>query len=141
MTILNRTRVLTVSALLLLPSLAQAHPGHAHEAGLVAGLVHPFTGVDHAAAVALAGLLLGWLRGPGRWLVFAAFLALTGAIHVAWIAPAAGAGYVTGLMLASAALAAAGMAATRRLRITGVAARSRTWAAGGSAAHRPCARR
>lgn len=43
---------------LVAPALALAHGGdsHAHEHGLMAGFVHPFTGLDHLAAMLAVGL-------------------------------------------------------------------------------------
>lgn len=38
----------------LLPSLALAHPGH--EGGLTAGLLHPFSGLDHLVAMLAIGM-------------------------------------------------------------------------------------
>ena len=51
--------------LLALP--AAAHPGHAEAAGLMAGLAHPFSGLDHLLAMVGVGL---WSRRQthGVWL-------------------------------------------------------------------------
>jgi urease accessory protein len=58
---------------LLLSVLACAHPGHgAH--GLVAGLVHPWTGIDHLAAMAAVGVWASLLEGRMRWVPPAVFL-------------------------------------------------------------------
>jgi urease accessory protein len=46
-----------IPASLLLAETAFAHPGHG--TGFVAGLVHPFTGVDHLAAMTMVGLWSG----------------------------------------------------------------------------------
>jgi urease accessory protein len=115
-------------ALLSLPTLALAHPGHAHEAGFAAGALHPFTGLDHVSGIVVAGLLLGALPARARWLVGAAFLALSGIAHARWLAPEdAGGPFVAGLVASSAILIAAGVAATRMAwRVTAAAARSRT---------------
>nr|WP_316643274.1 HupE/UreJ family protein [uncultured Roseateles sp.] len=47
-------KLVAVSALLL-PALAFAHAGHP-ESGLLAGLAHPFTGLDHLLAIVGVGL-------------------------------------------------------------------------------------
>ncbi|HBP2134768.1 TPA: protein hupE, partial [Pseudomonas aeruginosa] len=43
-------KLLAALALLAAPALAFAHPGHG-EHGLVAGLAHPLTGLDHLLAM------------------------------------------------------------------------------------------
>ena len=47
-----------ISALLLVPALAFAHTGDGslHDHGFVAGLAHPFTGLDHLGAMLAVGL-------------------------------------------------------------------------------------
>ena len=47
----------TAAALLFLPALAQAHPGHDAGASFIAGAVHPLLGLDHLLALIAAGLL------------------------------------------------------------------------------------
>jgi urease accessory protein len=51
-------------------SLATAHPGHdgPHSSGLLAGLAHPWTGLDHLLAFAAVGLWASLQRTKGRWL-------------------------------------------------------------------------
>jgi urease accessory protein len=65
-------RVLALG-LLLTPSLAQAHPGHA--SGLSEGLAHPVSGLDHIAAMIGVGIWAAQLGGRARILVPVAFLA------------------------------------------------------------------
>jgi urease accessory protein len=48
----------------LTPALALAHPGDMHVSGFVAGLSHPWTGLDHMAAMLAAGLWAGGMRRP-----------------------------------------------------------------------------
>lgn len=64
-------------ALLLTASPAFAHPGHADLSGFVAGLLHPFTGLDHLVAMLLVGLWAG-IAFPRHWwacpLAFMAFM-------------------------------------------------------------------
>ena len=61
----------TLMALLMLPSLAEAHPGHIHSATaqapsfletLQAGLVHPVTGLDHLFLAVGMGMLFYGLK-------------------------------------------------------------------------------
>jgi len=51
-------RFMSSMVLLLVPALALAHTGDGslHEHGFVAGLVHPFTGLDHLGAMLAVGL-------------------------------------------------------------------------------------
>ncbi|GKT25775.1 HupE/UreJ family protein [Acidovorax sp. SUPP3334] len=78
----------SAAALLLLPVLAFAHPGHGAEDALHAdagfldglvhpftGLVHPFTGLDHLAAMLAVGVWSALAVRP-VWLAPAAFVAL-----------------------------------------------------------------
>ena len=64
--------LLTLLALFLVPTLAQAHPGHG--SGIVAGLAHPFTGLDHLLAMLAVGMWAAQLGGRARWAVPAAFV-------------------------------------------------------------------
>ena len=51
-----------VAALCLLAAPAMAHPGHGEGAGFLAGLAHPFTGIDHLLAMLGVGLWGGQQR-------------------------------------------------------------------------------
>jgi urease accessory protein len=116
-------RRLTLAALLIVPAIAQAHPGHGHSDGFAAGVMHLFSGADHIAGLVIAGLLLGRLSASLRWFAFAGFLVLVGATHALWVAPTLASGeFVIGLVLTSAFLVTAGMAATR-YRITAASRR------------------
>lgn len=69
-----------VGAALVLPATAQAHAGHdlaGHLAThpLVLGLIHPLSGIDHLAAMVMAGLWAGMLGKQARWAVPLAFVA------------------------------------------------------------------
>jgi len=59
--------------ILLLPELAQAHPGHS--SGLTAGMAHPLSGVDHLAVMLGVGLWAAQLGGGSRFVVPLAFCA------------------------------------------------------------------
>jgi urease accessory protein len=49
-------RRLVLAAALLAPATAFAHPGHDHGAGFLAGVAHPFGGLDHLVAMVAVGL-------------------------------------------------------------------------------------
>jgi urease accessory protein len=70
-------RLLPGAVLALAPTTAWAHPGQDGTGGLIDGLAHPLTGVDHLAAMLLVGLWTGLVfRGSRTMLaVPAAFLA------------------------------------------------------------------
>jgi urease accessory protein len=66
-------QVLTGAALLtLLATPALAHEGHAH-GGLLSGLAHPFTGLDHLLAMLAVGFV-AFSRGKGFLALPAAFM-------------------------------------------------------------------
>ena len=82
----NPTRFLTAVFLMLASSAAFAHPGH-NVSGLAAGLMHPFTGLDHLLAMVAVGL---WAAQGGKrkvWLLPATFmttLVLGASIAMQW---------------------------------------------------------
>jgi len=64
-------------SLLLVPSLAQAHPGmpgHVH--GFDNGLLHPLTGLDHVCAMIAVGLWAAQRGGRARWLLPLTFVSV-----------------------------------------------------------------
>jgi urease accessory protein len=70
-------RSLPVVLLLLLPSLAQAHPGlPAHTHGFSNGLLHPLTGLDHICAMVAVGLWAAQRGGRALWLVPLTFVSI-----------------------------------------------------------------
>ena len=85
-------RILSTLPLLMLPSVALAHPGHG--AGLSEGFLHPLSGADHLLAMVGVGLWAATLGGKARFALPAAFLA----------AMAAGAAYVPDLAVLHAAV-------------------------------------
>ena len=98
MTRLGMTRSTTIAALalaLLAPLPALAHPGHAEDLGLLAGMLHPLSGMDHLLAMLMVGLWAGLQGGRAR-------LALPGAFLLAML---------TGFGLGAAGLVAPGMEA------------------------------
>jgi urease accessory protein len=70
------------ASLLLLPALAQAHPGHGTGASLLAGAMHPLLGADHLLALVAAGLLAWRMEGGARIAIAMAFplLMVVGAV-------------------------------------------------------------
>lgn len=69
------TKLLTAILLLTASSAAFAHPGH-DISGLAAGLMHPFTGLDHLLAMVAVGL---WASQDGSrriWLLPATFMSM-----------------------------------------------------------------
>lgn len=69
-------RLLMTVALLLAPSVAFAHPGHGEDGSLLAGFIHPFSGIDHLLAMTAVGLFAAHLGGRALWAVPATFVAM-----------------------------------------------------------------
>jgi len=69
-------RLIVTGALVVAPGVAFAHPGHGADGGLLAGFLHPFSGIDHLLAMTAVGLLAAHLGGRALWAVPAAFVAL-----------------------------------------------------------------
>ena len=84
-----KTKLTTIAALLaLLPTVAQAHPGHGAE-GFQSGLAHPLLGWDHVLAMLAVGLWAAQLGRRALWAVPAAFIgvmALGGALGMGGMA-------------------------------------------------------
>lgn len=59
-------KILGTLALLLAPAVAFAHPGHGDN-GLIAGIAHPLTGMDHLLAMIAVGLWAAQQQGAARW--------------------------------------------------------------------------
>jgi urease accessory protein len=80
------SKLLPAILVVLLPSLAQAHPGMpGHTHGLGNGLAHPFTGLDHICAMIAVGLWASQRGGRAVWLVpltFVSVMALGGLLGV-----------------------------------------------------------
>jgi len=73
------TRVMNWSAacgLMLLPALAQAHPGHGAGMSFAAGALHPLAGLDHLAALIATGVLAGRLGKRAGLTILVTFPAL-----------------------------------------------------------------
>ncbi|MDR6676511.1 HupE/UreJ family protein [Pseudomonas oryzihabitans] len=68
---MQKTRLIRLSlgaAFSLLPALAFAHPGH-DESGVLAGVAHPLSGLDHLLAMFAVGLWAAQQTGRARWLL------------------------------------------------------------------------
>jgi urease accessory protein len=70
----SRLLATLAAGLALAPGAAFAHPGGAHAHGLIAGLAHPISGIDHLAAMAAVGVIAAQLGGRALWLVPASFV-------------------------------------------------------------------
>lgn len=62
--------------LLLFPTVAMAHPGHGAAGGLLQGLGHPLSGVDHLLAMVAVGLWAAQLGKRATWAVPTAFVSV-----------------------------------------------------------------
>jgi urease accessory protein len=87
---LMRPSVLTtlIAAFVLAPAIALAHTGHAETSGVMYGLAHPISGLDHVLAMVAVGVLAGQLGGRALWLVPLSFIGVTvvgGALGMAGI--------------------------------------------------------
>lgn len=71
-------RIITALAMLAITPLAMAHGlgNHTHAAGLLTGLSHSFSGLDHLLAMLAVGLWAARQGGPARWMLPAAFVLL-----------------------------------------------------------------
>lgn len=67
--------LLTCLLVLAVPTMAFAHPGHAHQSGFGEGLIHPFSGLDHLIALLATAILGLRLGGRAAWGIPALFLA------------------------------------------------------------------
>ena len=101
---------LTATALVLVPTVALAHPAIGDASGLAHGFAHPLSGLDHILAMVTVGLLAAHLGGRALWLVplsFVTVMAAAGAIGMAGIQlpfadiGIAGSVVVLGLLVAS----------------------------------------
>ncbi len=70
---MNYKKALGALALLLVPTLALAHPGHGDN-GLIAGISHPLGGLDHLLAMLAVGLWAAQQKGAARWALPCAFV-------------------------------------------------------------------
>jgi urease accessory protein len=69
-------RSLYLMPFLLLPSVAQAHPGHGAVTGFASGSAHPLLGMDHLCAMVAVGLWAAQRGGRALWAVPLAFVSV-----------------------------------------------------------------
>jgi urease accessory protein len=97
-----------LASVLFLSALASAHPGHGTH-GLAAGLVHPWTGIDHLAAMLAVGVWASLMGRGHRWVPPAVFLsAMTLGFFLGWtgfVVPGTQTGILLGLVALGTALA------------------------------------
>jgi urease accessory protein len=65
---------IVAAAMIAIPTVASAHPGHEGTPGLVHGFLHPLGGLDHILAMVAVGLFAARLGGRALWLVPASFV-------------------------------------------------------------------
>ena len=66
--------VSSIALTLLIPSHANAHTGMGDTSGLLHGLSHPISGLDHILAMVAVGLWAAQIGGRALWLVPSAFM-------------------------------------------------------------------
>jgi len=118
---------LTVTAMVLVPALAFAHPGHGETSSFAAGAMHTLSGLDHLAGFMAVGVLL--TRFGGRFLAPLA-TALLVLMVAAGTSESEGWRYAAGFLMTGTWLAAAGMAATWAATRAATRFRADTTAAG-----------
>ena len=77
--------IVAAAACLLAPGPALAHTGAGGADGIVHGMMHPITGLDHVLAMVAVGVLAAFLGGRALWLIptsFVAMAAVGGALGV-----------------------------------------------------------
>jgi urease accessory protein len=73
---MKRILSFVVLASIVAPGVALAHTGVGATHGLVHGLMHPLTGLDHILAMVAVGVLAATLGGRALWLIPASFVAM-----------------------------------------------------------------
>jgi len=85
---LQNRKILTLFVLALFPASLWAHQGGDIAGGLISGLKHPVTGLDHVVAMIAVGLWGAQLKKPAIWVlpvVFPIIMAVGGALGVAGV--------------------------------------------------------
>jgi urease accessory protein len=80
---MHRNALQLAAALVLIPTVAFAHPGHDGAPDLLHGFLHPLGGLDHILAMVAVGLFAVQLGGRALWLVPAAFVGTMAAAGLA----------------------------------------------------------
>ena len=73
---MKRALSILAAACILAPGAAVAHTGAGGTDGIVHGLMHPVTGLDHVLAMVAVGVLAAFLGGRALWLVPTSFVAM-----------------------------------------------------------------
>lgn len=76
---MKRILSLALLASMVAPGAALAHTGVGATHGLVHGLMHPVTGLDHVLAMVAVGVLAAIVGGRALWLIPASFVAMAAA--------------------------------------------------------------
>lgn len=106
----RKTLYALTGAMLLVPSVAFAHPGHGADMSLMRGLLHPLTGLDHVLAMTAVGLWAAQQSGRALWawpLTFVSVMLVGGVLGMEGLAlpaiePAIAASvFVLGLLVAA----------------------------------------
>lgn len=84
---MNTRHLLPLLSISLLPSLALAHEGDHSHLGLLSGLLHPFTGIDHLLAMLAIGI---WAALQTRTLKLAIPASFLGALLLGFLMGVAG---------------------------------------------------
>lgn len=79
---------------------------HSHDAGLIAGMLHPFGGLDHLLAMVAVGLWAAQQGGRALWVLPASFVAAMAVGAMLGMGGAAFSGMETGIALSVLALGA-----------------------------------
>ncbi len=93
---------------------------HTHDAGLIAGMLHPFSGLDHLLAMVAVGLWAAQQGGRALWVLPASFVGATAAGAMLGMAGIAFAGLEAGIAVSVLALGA--LVALRRQMLLPLAA-------------------
>lgn len=94
-------RILTLLVLAAAAPMAWAHGqgAHTHDAGLIAGMLHPFSGLDHLLAMVAVGLWAAQQGGRALWVLPTSFVAAMAIGSVLGLAGASLIGMETVIML------------------------------------------
>ena len=80
-----RRKMSAVALVLLIPSVASAHPQEGGIGGFASGFLHPLTGLDHIVDMVAVGLWGAYLGAPAMWLlpvIFPMVMAFGGALGI-----------------------------------------------------------
>src|SRR5204863_8258537 len=87
------------TAATLTPMIATAHPGHGDGDNFVAGLMHPFTGLDHLLMIFAVSAWAGVFSRAGRLLVAGCLTVFVAIGALLPVAPLSGPALETAIML------------------------------------------